>query len=85
MAQDLSIFQVRTLINNTIEAFPHQECATCECFLGFVTQLELDSDEEGQQFLNRYQPERKDVHPCLGCDPCPPGDHFAAYLRRNSS
>jgi hypothetical protein len=85
VVEDLSTLQVKTLIENTIDAFPHEECATCECFLGYVTQLELVSDEGSKQFLNRHKPRRMEVHACLGCDPCPPGDHFAAYLRDNSS
>jgi hypothetical protein len=26
--------------------------------------------------------ERERVHSCLGCDPCPPADLFAQYLRQ---
>ena len=81
MQESLSNYQVTTLINNAIDAFHHEECATCECFLGYVTQLEMDSDKSSQQFLNRHKPNRKEIHSCLGCDPCPPGDHYAEYLR----
>jgi hypothetical protein len=81
--ESLSIIQVKALIIKTIDAFPHQECATCECFLGYVTQLEMTSDQSSQQFLARYKPDHNAIHSCLGCDPCPPGDHYAEYLRHH--
>ncbi len=83
MEQSLSVSQVRSFIENAIEAFPHDECATCECFLGYVTQLEMEADDGGQKFLEKHKPQKTEMHACLGCDPCPPGDHYAQYLREN--
>ena len=83
MPERLSSAQIAVLINNAVDAFPQEECATCECFLGYIYQLELDSDGLSQDFVKKYKPDRKEVHACLGCDPCPPGDHFAEYLREN--
>lgn len=83
MEKSLSVSQIRTLIENAIESFPHDECATCECFLGYVTQLETETDQLGLKFLESHKPMRNEMHSCLGCDPCPPGDHYAQYLRKN--
>jgi hypothetical protein len=33
----------------------------------------------------KYQVERNNVHSCLGCDPCPLGDLYAEYVRKNNS
>ena len=82
MSNDLlSVQQITTLINQTMNAFPHSECQTCECFLGYVAQLEIDADPIGKAFLEELKPNRSAIHSCLGCDPCPPGDQFATYLR----
>lgn len=83
MKKSLPLSQVKALIANAIEAFPNDECASCECFLGYVTQLEYESDQTGQEFLKKHKPGREETHSCLGCDPCPPGDHYAQYLRDN--
>jgi hypothetical protein len=79
----LSKPEVMTLINQAIDSFPRKEFPTCECYLGFVTQLEMLSDESSQQFLEIHKPERDQIHSCLGCDPCPPGDQYAEFLRGN--
>lgn len=81
MANKLSDFQVHSIIENAIESFPHEECISCECFLGYITQLEMDSDETARGFILQFKIERNEIHSCLGCDPCPPGDQYAEYLR----
>lgn len=80
MDRSVSVAQVKVLIGNAIDAFPHEYCWTCECFLGYVTQLEIDADQPRHPFFQDYRPPRGQVHSCLGCDPCPPGDHYAQYL-----
>jgi hypothetical protein len=84
VVEKLTNSQVQTLILNAIESFPHKECNTCECFLGYITQLEMDSDSSGRGYILQYQ-QNQEVHSCMGCDPCPPGDHFADYLRETRS
>ena len=83
MSERLSNSQVMALVKNAVDSFPHEECETCECFLGYIAQLELDSDGMSRDSLKQYRPDREAVHTCLGCDPCPPGDHFAEYIREN--
>jgi hypothetical protein len=73
--------QVRDLISSAVESFPLEQCDTCECFLGYVAQLEMDSDASSRQYLRGFAKDRVEIHSCLGCDPCPPSDHFARYLQ----
>lgn len=84
MSNDLlSVGQITTLINQTMKDFPHSECQTCECFLGYIAHLEIAADPIGKAYLEALKPNRSEIHSCLGCDPCPPGDQFTAYLRGN--
>ena len=73
--------QVRDLLSSAVESFPLEQCDTCECFSGYVAQLEMDSDGPTRQYVRRFQKDHEEIHSCLGCDPCPPADHFARYLR----
>lgn len=72
---------VKTILEETVDSFPHEFCLTCECFLGLAAQLRVDADAVGKELLAPFKVERHNVHTCLGCDPCPPGDRYAAYMR----
>lgn len=85
MGNPLSLSKIKELVKKAEFAFRHQECATCECYLGYIVQLRIDSDDEGEKFLKGILPERDQIHSCLGCDPCPPGTLHANYLRKRSS
>jgi len=85
MANPLSVSEVKKLIKKAEGSFRHQECTTCECYLGYVTQLKIDSEPEARQYLKEYQPDRDQIHSCLGCDPCSPGILYANYLRKRST
>jgi hypothetical protein len=76
--------QIESLLSEAKEAFPHDECPTCECFLGYVARLRADADADGKVLAAACQIEKARIHSCLGCDPCPPGDLFANYTRKNS-
>ena len=78
----LSISEVKHYLEKAEFSFRHEECATCECYLGYVAQLKIDSGAEAQQFLKEYEPDHDKIHSCLGCDPCSPGILYTAYLRR---
>jgi len=69
----LLVSEIKVLLNKAELSFRHDECATCECYLGYVTQLEIDSDPEGQRFLHEYKPGQGQIHSCLGCVPYAPG------------
>lgn len=64
------------------DAFPYGACLTCECFLGYAMRLRVDTDKTGRDLIEEYWLERKSMHSCLGCDPCPPGDLYAEYIRK---
>ena len=72
---------VRSTLQGLEASLPYAACRTCECLQGFLTQLGLDADEDAGAPIRPWLAERGQVHGCLGCDPCPPGDRFAAYLR----
>ncbi len=57
------------------------DCWTCDCLQGFITQLSIDLEKEGVAELKKLIKERKLLHSCLGCDPCPPGELFTKYLK----
>jgi hypothetical protein len=77
----LTISQVEPILREAVDSFPHSACATCECFLGLVAQLKMDVEPAGKDLLAGYQVERSQIHACLGCNPCPPGERYAAYQR----
>jgi hypothetical protein len=81
MARSPSRSQVRRLLDQARQAFPHEACLTCECFLGYVAQLAIDTGEDVGSLLAEIGIVRARTHSCLGCDPCPPADLFAAYLQ----
>jgi len=84
MTQKLHRQQLERLLEQAREAFPHETCLTCECFLGYVAQLGIDADEDVAALLAEMGIERERTHSCLGCDPCPPADLFANYLRQQN-
>jgi len=61
---------------------PHTVCNTCECFLGYLAQLRIASDPADKDLFLPFKIDRKDMHHCLGCDPCPPGDLYAEYMKK---
>ena len=73
--------EIQTFLTEAENSFPHGACLTCECFLGYVIRLQVDSDETSRDLTGEYQVERKGMHGCLGCDPCPPGNLYAEYIR----
>jgi len=82
MRDSLSLSEVKEYIKKAEKSFRHEECRTCECFLGYVTQLQIDTEQEAKQFLMDYQPPREEIHTCLGCDPCAPGILYTQYIIR---
>jgi len=76
---------VQATLQTLEAALAHDECRNCECLQGFVTQLSLDADEGAAALIRPWLAPRGQTHSCLGCEPCPPGDQFAAYLRNPSN
>ena len=72
--------EIQAALKEAEETFPHRMCNTCECFLGYLAQLRIDSDPVDKDLFVPFKVRREDMHKCLGCDPCPPGDLYAAYM-----
>jgi len=81
MASQINHQSIQSLLKDTEAGFPHEDCYTCECFLGFITRLEIDTDKSLKPIFAEYKPDKHLVHSCMGCDPCPPADAFAKYMR----
>lgn len=83
LKSDLGDAESRELLAAAIDNFPLEVCDTCECFLGFVAQIEMDADESARDYLSGFHRDPDQMHSCLGCDPCPPADEFASYIRQS--
>ena len=77
----LSRGQVAARIERLRQAVRHEQCWTCDCLQGFLTQLELDAGEDVGDLTAPLKVPAEAMHGCLGCDPCPPGQVYADYLR----
>jgi hypothetical protein len=76
---------VQKLVDEILRSIPHEECRTCDCFLGFITQLELDAQEDVSTIANPLKVSRDRMHSCLGCNPCPPAEAHSDYIRKNQN
>lgn len=74
--------ELQEFLKGAEDSFPLGLCNTCECFLGYLAQLRIDSDLADKELFLPFKVDRKDMHKCLGCDPCPPGDLYAEYMKR---
>ncbi len=84
MNNTLSVAEVRELIKKAEVSFRHEDCRTCECYLGYIAQLIIDADPGARDYLESYLPPKEQIHSCLGCDPCAPGILYANYLRKRN-
>lgn len=85
MKPGLTRDEVKQAIGQAEAGFPHEECLRCDCFHGFLVQLEMDAVEDVSDLTGRFKVAREEMHGCLGCEPCPPGTLFTEYLRRQQS
>lgn len=74
---------VQKLVDEVLSNMPLDDCRTCDCFLGFVTRLELDSQEDACDITNPLNVLKEQIHGCLGCDPCPPAEAYSNYIRQS--
>ncbi len=82
MEQILSARETRILLERLKESASREECAACDCFQGFLAQLELDAAGDITELTDPLKCPRERMHRCLGCDPCPAGALFTEYLWR---
>lgn len=85
MAPDLDTAEVETQLAKLKEAAIKEECWSCDCLQGFITQLELDAAEDVTHLSGPLKVPRDELHGCLGCEPCPPAALFAEYIRRHAA
>lgn len=81
---ELTRKEAESLIREVTKDLRHDECRTCGCFQGFLTQIEIDTPEDVSDLTAPWKVDRSDMHGCLGCDPCPPGKAYADYKRSQS-
>lgn len=79
--KSLTAGQVRKLLGQLELAATREACWSCECLQGYITQLELDASDEAKPLLETYEVRPERLHGCLGCEPCPPAEVFAAHLK----
>ena len=72
--------EIQAMLQTAEESFPYGQCNTCECFLGYIAQISIDSDAESTDLFIPYKVDRTTIHRCLRCDPCAPGDLYAQYM-----
>ncbi|NLF32730.1 MAG: hypothetical protein GX591_17795 [Planctomycetes bacterium] len=72
---------VAGMIEKLRGAVRKETCWMCECVQGMLAQLELDVEDDVADLTALLKIARDAMHNCLGCDPCPPGDLHADYLR----
>jgi hypothetical protein len=81
IGRDLTAKDVRALLERLKESVEKEECWSCDCLQGLITQIELDATEDVKHLIAPFVVEKEKMHPCLGCEPCPPGVIFAEYIR----
>lgn len=79
--KNLSRSEAQQIVEEIKNSIAHPECLTCDCFQGLLTQLELDCQEDISDLTHSLKEPTKNMHSCLGCDPCPGGKVFAEYLK----
>ena len=72
--------EIRILLEKLKQSVPISECRTCECFQGFISQLEVDTSEDINDLVESFIVSDNKLHKCLGCSPCPPADLYTGYL-----
>ena len=77
--------ELQGLLKEAEDSFLHDVCNTCECFLGYLAQLRIASDSADKDLFLPFKVDRKDMHHCLGCAPCPPGDLYAEYMKKKQN
>ena len=69
MKAEITRDEVKQAVEQAEAGFPHKECSSCDCFHGFLTQLEIDAVEDVSDLTGGYKVSREEMHGCLGCDP----------------
>ena len=80
MDQKLSFDNVKNILENLKKSIPRSECLACVCFQEFITDLELNADNDVTILIDPFIVPLSQIHGDLGCDPCPPAKVFYEYI-----
>ncbi len=81
MSKALSPDDVAAYVIRLKASVVREECWTCDCLQGLLAQIELDCPEAAEMLSSLKVP-TGEMHGCMGCDPCLPGEIFSDYIRR---
>ena len=81
MERKLRLEEVERSLEELRASAQKDECWSCDCLQGFLCQLELDAGEEVAELTVSLKVPPSQMHGCLGCQPCPPGEIVARYIR----
>ena len=84
MDQKLSFEDVRNILENLKKSIPRSECLYCDCFQGFIAQLELDADNNVIELTDPFMLPLSQIHGDPGCELCPPREAFSKYINETS-
>ncbi len=80
-----AIIAERDLLDVLKRIAENERCRECECLQGAAVQLMVDtSDAAVHAEARALRVERSRLHPCDGCEPCPPADSLVVYRARRS-
>ena len=82
MSQSVTATEAKRVLEQLAQAITRDECRSCDCLQGLITQIELDAAQDISLLTAPFKTPRAQWHSCLGCDPCPPGALFADYIRQ---
>lgn len=75
------------LFENIKPWLDEEQCRTCECLQLALIQIEMDDEENMSVVVAPHKIFHEQMHPCLGCEPCPPAQALVDYVQslRNMS
>jgi hypothetical protein len=76
MKRKITHKEVVKILEDLKDSLPRAECQTCECYQGFLIQLEIEALEIIKDLTDPLKVNSFEMHGCLGCDPCPPAEAF---------
>jgi hypothetical protein len=85
MDRKLSFDDVKNILEKLKESVIGPECWSCDCFQGFLTELELDARNDVTELTDPLIVPTSEMHGWLACDPCPPGEEFSKYIQENQN
>lgn len=80
MKQNSTRNEIQKLLEQLKDIVTKEDCWSCECLQGFLTQLEVDTAEDISDIIDSLKINAGLVHECLGCNPCPPAEVYTKYL-----